>query len=428
MRTHVALLLVILLTAGLAGCLETPAPTGGDSADTATGADPVVRDPRVPADASSPRVVVAVIDTGINVYHDTFQRPGGLPDDVVSSFVDTATGEPPQRIGISHTGDFDERLEADEPTWNNLTTGQLYYFEGTNVLGISFDDGGTYPVLDVPDGSHGSATSGAVLAANPQAIIVMVESFGPDAEAWAAQQPWIDVVSMSYGPPGSVPFSGRVFGLTTSEATRMMWGNGQIPVGAADNTPSLAPNDETAGPPWVVGVGGDHEEEKCREHVSGTFPDVTSDFTQTLPDADHTSDNHSTSGTSFSTPRTAGTFSQIILEVRRALDHTGGLVDGALAVGPDGQQVTNADVRAAVNRTAYYFDFTECEGGGLLGLPVNPAAPWAQMGWGHVDPTIVPAAVAHVLGLSEAPAKNIDAVAFQTAVHEYRTALWENQP
>jgi hypothetical protein len=423
-RTALSIILVLAM-ASLAGCVDSTS-SGEDDSGQVSGPDPP-RDPRVPASAADARVVVAVIDTGINVYHDAFQRAGGLPDDVVASFQNTMDDAAPQRVPLGHQGSFDERLDADADTWDTLEPRTLYYFEGTNVLGISFAQNQDYVVLDDPSDGHGSGTSGAVLAANPNAIVVLVEGLTSDGEAWAAQQPWIDVVSMSYGPIGSIPGSGSLFGLTTHQATRAMWDAGKVPVGAADNTPSLAPNDETAGPPWVVGVGGDHEETKCRDHVSGTFPDVTSDFTQTLPRHDSTDENRTMSGTSFATPKTAGIYSSILLEVRKAWNHTGGITaEGAMAASADGRSLTNADLRGAVNRTATYFDFMDCEAGGTQ-LPVNPAAPWLQMGWGHVGIDLVDPAVADLLGSSAAPEKDAGAVAFMEALHAYRELLWENQ-
>lgn len=399
-----------------AGCLGGPDP--GDA-----GLDPC-QGPCPDGTGLPARVVVADIDTGINVYHERFA--GTIPDAVLATFVDAGSGELPERVRLTQEGTFEERLEADQAVWDRLERGRLYHFEGTRILGISFleDADDENPILDAPDGSHGTATAGSVFDANPEAILVMVEGVGSGpGEDWASAQPWIDVTTMSYGPVGSPPTS-ALQESGTHAATRAAWGAGKVPVGAADNTPSLAPNDQTAGPPWVIGVAGDHVETRCRDHVSGTFPDVTANFTQVLPDADSVDGRHRTSGTSFATPTTAGTLSRAILEVRRAWNHTGGIVDGALAVGPDGERLTNAGLRDAMNRTAYYFDTADCPPGPGTSLPVNPAAPWLQMGWGHVGPEILPDLAGHLLGTSPAPAPDAGAAAFQGALYSYRVRLW----
>lgn len=409
MRRALALLASFLLVP-LAGCLGdsvTPAALGDDDG----GVTP----------AAYAQVVVAVIDTGANPYHEHFARPDGVPAPVLDTFVNTLDGASPARVNLTQSGDHEARVKADEDVWAAMEPGVLYHFEGTRVLGISFDEPSDEMHVVLDDAGHGSGTTGAVLDANPDAIVVLVEGISADAEAWAAMQPWIDIVSMSYGPTGSVPKSGALFGLTTAEATRLMWDSGKLPVGAADNSPAFAPGDETAGPPWVLGVAGDNMTDACREHVSGTAPDFTSDFTQTLPRHDSVDEKREMSGTSFSTPKTAGTLSLALQRVRATFGHAGGITPGgALAVAPDGRAITNADVREAFNLTAQYlpFDPLACPGG-----PVNPAAPWLQQGWGHVGPEMADAAVLHLLG--EAPAADkAQARAFQEALMESRRLIW----
>jgi hypothetical protein len=101
--------------------------------------EPSQRDPRLPAAANSPRVVVAVIDSGVNFYHDWFQRNDSLSADVLGSLVDDK-GNAPIRVPLSSTGNWTQRVEADQETLRGLKPGQLYYFEGTNLLGISFNN------------------------------------------------------------------------------------------------------------------------------------------------------------------------------------------------------------------------------------------------------------------------------------------------
>lgn len=423
MRRVGSLALLLLLS----GCLS-----GGDSSE-GRGAPDVCEDDASCIDASQRRhshVVVADIDTGINVYHERFAYPlDPIYADLrplFAEFVDATTGQPPIEVTLSMSGSFEERLEADQAIWDSLQRGVLYYFVGTRVMGISFesDAGDENPILDYPDGSHGTATAGAVVDANPSAFVVLVEGVGNGAgELWAMQQPWIDVTTMSYGPVGSPPTS-ALEETGTHAATRAGWTAGKLTVGAADNTPAPAPNDQTAGPPWVIGVAGDHVETHCRDHVSGNFPDVTANFTQSLPTADSIDERRTTSGTSFATPTTAGTLSRAVQQLRDIWQHEGGITDGALAIGPDGQRLTNWDVRAAMNATAYYFDATACQPGPGSSTPVNPAAPWAQMGWGHVGPEIVQPMVELLKNGTLEPTGKDQAAIFQEALFDYRVRLW----
>lgn len=59
---------------------------------------------------------------------------------------------------------------------------------------------------------------------------------------------------------------------------------------------------------------------------------------------------------------------------------------------------------------------------------MNPAAPWAQQGWGHVGPEIVNATVQDLLGTEAAPAKPGEAVAFMEGMHQSRQEFWSRFP
>ncbi len=383
---------------------------------------PSVKDPRLPASATSPRVVVAVIDSGVNFYHDWFQRNDSLSEDVLKELVDDK-GLPPARFTPSDVGNWTERVADDHDALRAVQSGQLYYFEGTNVLGISFDstpeDEDQY--LFLSGASHGTMTSGAIVENNPNAIVIMAQGDYARAEAWVAERPWIDVISMSYGPPQSAPR--EVYGFETSIHTEKMASAGKVPVGAADNSPAAAPIDETAGPPWVIGVAGDNSTTRCRQHNSGTAPDFTSDFTQRLPRWNDTTNTTVGSGTSFATPKTASTFSRVIYDVRVSWEHKGGILEGALAKSADGKELTFTSLRDAFNRTAVYFD-QSCQPQPGTNLPVAQTSPWAQQGWGHVGPEVVNATIAHLLGVKVAAEKPDAAVSYQESLYRAREAFW----
>lgn len=414
---------IALLAAAFSGCVATDADSDGDgvmdSIETEQGTDPM--DPTSFPGSEYAQVVVAVIDSGVNVYHDFYQRDTDIPDPVLASFINTEDGQPPRSITLTQEGDYDTRLQADQDIWAGIAQGELVHFKGTNVLGISFSED-DHPVLD--DGSHGTGTTTSVLEANPDAIVVLVEGVASSAgEQWAASQPWIDILSESYGLYCGQPVLELVPGDSTAKNNKIAADNGKLVVGAADNTPCPANHDGTAGPPWVVGVAGSHPDEgECREPVSGNFPDFVADFTQTLSAAGTINDTSTMSGTSFATPTTAGTFSAVLQQVRAAWGHTGGITDGAMAIGPDGQRLTAGDLRESLNRTASYFDANvECVTGAAV--PITPEAPWVQMGWGHVGPDAVDPAVAFLLGEAD-PQKPAEAVQYMETHFAYRQQVW----
>jgi hypothetical protein len=447
---RILLIVAALSIVAFAGCVdEAPNDTLDSDGDGVTdaqeilqGTDPLVAEQQ--AAAPYAQVVVAVIDSGVNVYHDYYQRAQPVPNNVVGSFVNSLDQKAPRQIQLTTAGTYEERLTADQAIWDNISHGELVHFAGTNVLGISFtvpedgfaDDREENPILD--EGGHGTGTTSSVLGANSDAIIVLVEGAGNAAgEVWVAEQSWIDLMSLSYGYPGSLPLGRAVFDEGTYEATRAAWDAGKIPFGASDNSPATSAQDETSGPPWVIGIAGDHPDVQCREGASGNLPDFTADFTQELPRYQTIDEFGFTSGTSFATPTSAGVASGAIQGVRAAWGHEGGITDGALAVHADGTTLTNWGVRDALNTTAVYF--TESTPGcgtgessspddavfdGGTRQPVNPESPWQQMGWGHLGPEIIAPTVAHLLGTEVTPAKPDQAVQYQEGVYEAREEYW----
>jgi hypothetical protein len=381
---------------------------------------------------AEPRVVVADVDSGVNPYHEAYyaNSPSSVTRDVLREF---GIG-PKQIFELTRTGDFAADFAADKAKWEAVERGTPYWFQGTNLIGVSFDkqrEGETLILSDKGD-QHGTGTSAAVLAANPEAIVVMVEGINDESETWAFTHPAVDIVTTSYGIPGSLPVP---FHLENSyEGTVHL---GKLHYGAADNSPALSPPDGTSGPWWTIAVAGFHEDTTGgRETLSGNVVDVVSDFTQTLPYCtDCESGTKSVSGTSFATPRSAGTASAVLLEARRAAGHLGGPVvaegTGSLGVSGNGLELTPFDLRRAFEEAAYYPGLRDYSGAGTRNLPVLDAAPYVQTGWGVFSPDakygVIDEALAQ-LGLDGTPrdAKSAEACDFNTDQHDARHLYWDN--
>ena len=374
------------------------------------------------------RVVVAVIDTGVNPYHEAYyDDPARVTPEVLADL----GVAPENQVQLTRTGDFAADFAADAAFWESVQPETPYWFKGTNLVGISFDTAGT-PIFSDPGDEHGTGTTSAVLDANPEAVVVLVESFSTASEEWAFGHPAVDVVSTSYGATGSVPQS------HLAESFDGVVGAGQLHFGASDNSPALSPPDGTSGPWWSIGVAGFHEGSGGgRETLSGNVVDLVSDFTQDLPYcSDCESGRESASGTSFATPRSAGTASKVVLEARRAAGHVGGIRDGVMVSG-NGLELTTWQLRRAFEEAAAYpgldgYDPVEAvfDGGSL---PVVDAAPYVQTGWGLFTPDpaygVVDEALAQA-GVRGEPraAKGADACAFNTAAFELRKAYWDSNP
>ena len=129
--------------------------------------------------------------------------------------------------------------------------------------------------------------------------------------------------------------------------------------------------------------------------------------------------------------------SKILLEVRRALGHAGGIRDvGGTPVMAQGatRSVTNWELRRALEEAAYHpsvFDYDPVQGVTDQSVPVLDPTPWAQVGWGAITPDpehrVVEEALAH-LGLRGAPTrfKDYGACQFQTTIIQSRHAYWDN--
>ncbi len=370
--------------------------------------------------------VVAPVDTGINVYHDHFRTSEVYPDWLLDSLGVTKTCD------MTFEGSWQERYEADkESCWDNITTSDIVYFAGTKIIGTSPDGETDIHILDDPSDGHGTAVTGAVLDANPDAVIFFVEGFSTKAVLAASNQSLVDIISTSFGAIGSLPVPGIETG--TYEA---VVGNNKIHTGAADNTPSPAVQDATAGPPWSIGIAGYAEEgDDQKETMSGSYPDIAADWTQVLPNHDDTDGYHETSGTSFATPRTAGILSFILQELREEFNDGGSgasaerggyLVNGTT---DDGESFTirNSEVRNALNLSAWYPSFTTWDP--LSGTtPVSPVAPCTQVGWGVVNMSNIEPMLMHLNGTQPMDNRPGDVVLCMNINQEAREAYWGVYP
>lgn len=383
-------------------------------------------------------VVVALLDTGVNPFHEAF-RTGqvGMPGDLPVQAVDQASGQPPLYVPIQPVGSIEQTewlTEALEPR-------TLYSFAGTNLMFYSFDDD-----LEAPDwNGHGTATAGIVARNAPGATILMVQIGDAIAEPaeWIAEQPWIDIVSVSIGTraDGATDYAcyatvGQAGSLCAgyadqAERSRAAVASGKLWVNSAGNEPTPMLTDQWDGPPWVISVGGADSYRQGEAVQASKTPDVLSDFiVDDLPDDDSVDETFWATGTSLATPTVAATLADAILTLREKTGHTGGIENGQLV---PRLGVANEQVRDAMNRTAIYWgpeDYRPTapghpDGVGVFGAgsPILPGAPWVQMGWGYVNASLSEDIV-QVLSGQEDPAKPQGAVEHMQARQQARQAMW----
>jgi hypothetical protein len=396
-------LVLVMITASLSGCIS------DDSVD-----ETLIEDD----DTFRNYSVVAPVDTGINVYHDHFRTNETYPEWLLDGLGVTMTCD------LTFSGTWQERYEADKETcWDNINSTDIVYFPGTKIIGTTPDDNTEIPILDDPSDGHGTAVTGAVLDANPDAIIFFVEGFSDAAVLAAANQPLVDIISTSFGPIGSIPVPG------IEDATKIaVVQEKKIHTGAADNSPSPAVQDSTAGPPWSIGISGYAEEgDDQKETMSGSYPDIAADWTQVLPNHDDIDGYHETSGTSFATPRTAGLLSEVIQYLRtESGDFSSGadpnLRSGYLVNGDD-MNISQAQIRDALNLSAWYPSFNTWDP--LSGTtPVSPVAPCTQIGWGVVNESNVEPMINHLNGNLLQPDRPSDVTLCMETNQEIRETYW----
>ncbi|HLE96807.1 MAG TPA: S8 family serine peptidase, partial [Candidatus Thermoplasmatota archaeon] len=408
-----------------------------------------------PADDS--RVIVAVIDNGINPYHSYYYAgspiyPASSPPSSVTPGVLAELGiDPDHQLQLSHTGNYAADKSADSAIWARIAADRqaLWWIKGTNVIVTSQGDS-VGAVIETEPGEdtmeHGTGTTGAVLTANPQAIVMFVESagvpivrdmtflgIGSPAEAFAFGHPAVDIISTSYGVPAGVPTLADTVGAYGGVVV-----GGKLHFSAAGNDPGPEPiTDSTAGPWWTMSVTG-FEEGSSNGHttLSGTGADFAADYTQDLPYCIQCESGiRLVSGTSFSTPKAAGTASLILLEARRAAGHMGGIdlaeTPPAMVVdGVSGDTVTNWEMRRALEEAAVYAgiaDWDPVEAVFDLGSqPILDPAPWAQIGWGILTPSpdVVDETLRQLAG-NPTRSKPLEACAYMSGIHQADHVWWD---
>lgn len=362
-----------------------------------------------------------------------------MPDAEVASPLASIPGA--DLLTLTKGPTFEEARQADEGLWQGLEEGQLYAFAGTRVLAISI---GPPPqntrVFDMT--GHGTEVASIVAREAPESLIVMVQvdsdscaaSTGrcpiiPDvakAMEWIADQPWIDVVSVSLGWPADLPLSAAQQPQMTAylRATERAHQNGKLIVNSAGNTPTVSFLDYFNGPPWVIAVGGMVPAAKGDAVESSRFVDVVANFTALVATKDSFDGYAWQSGTSFAAPLVAGTLADSIHRVRESIRAA-----GELRAPP-----APRDYRDAMNATATYPSSSEWNPTRwtsndtkreltMVSLPVLVG--YAQMGWGAVLGGDSAKIADRVLAsdLSPPPEKR-DAAAHQARVQGLRESYW----
>lgn len=384
--------------------------------------------------------VVAIIDSGINPYHVAFSQQASTTAPHVFS------PEGSVAVTLSRDGDYDARVGADESYWKSAEAGILYAYNGTRIAAMSFTSRDSAHVLDY-DG-HGTATASLVARESPSAFIValqvdievcldgecFVDRSISDALAWAAQQPWIDIISVSLALPANLPDQSAIHPEVEAylAASKLAADRGKIMVNAAGNEVVPSTLDYFNGPPWVIAVGGAQAERRGEALMASKAVDVVANYTETVARFDSVDATYLSGGTSYAAPIVAGTIAHAIELIRENVQGRGVGPAPQTSLVPD-TTVPADRIRAAMNLSATYFLATEWDPQPMSleprlvgGTHVPVVIPFVQMGWGYLDGGVAPEIARRVIEADDSmpPDKEV-AAEYMAQHHASREAAWE---
>lgn len=320
-----------------------------------------------PLDGRGDAVVVAVIDSGFSPYHwnylaskmpqATDEDPGNdlplsePPHTWLPGFPDPASFASYKSLPLTLDGTNPNRSlssldAADTAKWNGVqkSTGSnvhLSWLPGTKVVGMVDFEGAKVHSTSTAEHGMGTASvsTGNIHGTCPECLLVFI-TIPPcpthayvcpeleDANNWAMRQPWIDVISNSFGY--SLAVRDRVYSRSdvrlqkaASERGQTQFfsaGNGQDGSFAVPNTTLFSSQE---GPDWIVTVGA-VDPAGAQYSGAGKPADVAS-VGGSYPSAygaSSVSNGGSFGGTSNATPVVAGMYARALHAARRALAGT----------------------------------------------------------------------------------------------------------
>ena len=348
-RTCVDVVVSVILTATAAAASDTETTPG-------------------PADDA---VVIAVVDGDFSPYHwnfDARKMPQHLDEDPANDlpldqaphtwlpgFPDPSTFASYNALPITRANSAGQNpatlATQDAAVWNSVqkstrTSAHYNWIPGTKIIGALDYSGNKIRAASSPNSSHGSGTS-SVSAGNltgtcPECLVVLVTYGGNDREAatdWAMSQPWIDVVTHSYGYSTVAYdkiYKGSNLALqkaATERGQAVFWSasNGQV---NAFDAPTTTYYSSSKGPDWLITVGASAPG-GGNYTGSGKTVDVAS-IGSSYPSAGGTTvtGKGTFSGTSNATPVVAGMYARSLLWARQQLGGPSrAQTDGAIASG-----------------------------------------------------------------------------------------------
>lgn len=304
-------------------------------------------------DARGDVTVVAVIDDAFNPYHLDFvasqmpQHRDADPSNDLPLDASPATWIPGYQrllepvaldltLPVAATDSPTELAARDGSKWNDVQHATPYWIPGSKIVtAMTFSQTGRIrPEADPPSAAHGVGTSsvsvGNLYGSCPECVVVLLQidtaAAAAGAVRWAAAQPWIDVITNSWG--FSTASRDNVTWYSNPKATKDAVERGQTIFWSAGNgqenmfvTPVTTLHSSDKGPDWIVQVGAIHP---SGSSFSGAgkpveIAGVGSSYPSSI-NATTAANGASFGGTSNATPTLAGTYARALWLARRALE------------------------------------------------------------------------------------------------------------
>jgi hypothetical protein len=412
--------------------VDVPHPPSAPADDGEDDEDP----PTDPTSDARPHVLVGDSDTGINPYHEVYHRPD-LTEHPCTYIPAYPSCDIPALNLTLDAPDLKTAIQQDMDVWESVEPGQWYWIPQTSIVAVacsadddqcilscSVDTLREEGRLSCATGSHGTHTSSTIQMENPDALLAFHEKTGSDIQQFRDKNLPIDIYSISYGHALPAPYPVEAGCPIDDTAPIYVTSSGNF-----GSTTSGAPTtlgDCWAGHPNNIAVGGAYSADRSEEGGYTRNPEVVSYYCRPAADDDSIDQYEEACGTSFSAPTVAGALSKVLLEVREATGYTGTVDDGVADPLYGDEGLSAHDLRDAMNRTATYdpeprYDNTDTSGS----IPLNPAAPFLQWGWGFYDGWIANATTDHLLE-EEAEPRPDPVRAYMEAQHAVKTALYGN--
>ncbi|HJR44357.1 MAG TPA: S8 family serine peptidase [Actinomycetota bacterium] len=338
-----------------------------------------------PQTAGADATVIAIIDSGIAPYHWDFlasKMPQATDSDTRN---DVPAHVPPHKwlAGFPKPSAFDsykpleltleekdemaliEGLDGkDAKVWESVKQStaeeqHMYWMPGTKIVG-ALDFAGNQ--IHGNSSTHGMGTSsvsvGNLHGTCPECLLVFIsysgQAAGEAAIGWAMKQPWIDVISNSYGFSITPVSRDRFYSGSDTKLQKKASERGQtifFSAGNGQENAFLVPNttlmSSQEGPDWIVTVGAVSPGAHASYTGHGKPADVAgigSSYPASYgaPNVGGTGSG-GFGGTSNATPQVAGTYARALYLVRAAMSGTSRLQAGGVIA--RGRGVSCASVR-----------------------------------------------------------------------------------